>query len=409
MSTPLQRAARTAAVLALLGGAPALLTACGIGGGSGAPTPTIHLPPTVTALSANESLCDGNITVTVTGTNFKGATRASFGGTDGTNLLVQSDTQLTVTSPAHAAGLVDFTVTTPGGTSRISHKLRYAYRQLYLTDQNNNRIVRVDDMAGTGFVAFGTAGSGTGNFSQPTGLSVGRQGKIYVADTFNNRIVRIDDMQGNGFVSFGTNGSGTGQLALPSDVSLDSEDRVHVADTSNHRIVRMDNMQGNNFLAFGNQATVGSPLGVCLAARSRIFVPVHSPGVDNITRFDDMLGNNPTTYGTSGAGIGSFSTPSSVAVANDGKIYVADFGNNRIVRMDDVQGNGFVTYGSLGSSTGNFALPISVRPISSGQIFVCDQNNNRIVRIDDMAGTNFRAYKPTGAQALNFPSGIAIH
>jgi hypothetical protein len=38
-----------------------------------------------------------------------------------------SDTQITVTSPAHATGTVDVTVTTTGGTSATSVNDRFTY------------------------------------------------------------------------------------------------------------------------------------------------------------------------------------------------------------------------------------------------------------------------------------------
>jgi tripartite motif-containing protein 71 len=40
-----------------------------------------------------------------------------------------------------------------------------------------------------GFIAaFGTAGSGNGQFSSPRGLAVNATGTLYIADTGNNRI-----------------------------------------------------------------------------------------------------------------------------------------------------------------------------------------------------------------------------
>src|SRR5437899_12738395 len=44
--------------------------------------------------------------------------------------------------------------------------------------------------------------------------------KIYVADESNNRIVRMDDMTGAGWTPFGTSGSGPNQFNLPVRVFL---------------------------------------------------------------------------------------------------------------------------------------------------------------------------------------------
>ncbi|MEV4510246.1 IPT/TIG domain-containing protein [Dactylosporangium sp. NPDC049525] len=50
--------------------------------------------------------------VTITGTDFTGATTVTFGGVAATSLVVVSATQITATAPAHAAGAVDVVVTT---------------------------------------------------------------------------------------------------------------------------------------------------------------------------------------------------------------------------------------------------------------------------------------------------------
>ena len=54
--------------------------------------------------------------MTITGTGFTGATAVDFGTTAATGLTVVNDTTITADSPA-GTGIVDVTVTTPGGTS----------------------------------------------------------------------------------------------------------------------------------------------------------------------------------------------------------------------------------------------------------------------------------------------------
>lgn len=73
--------------------------------------------PSVTSLSPTGGPTLGGTTVTITGTNLSGATAVSFGSTPATSFAVDSATQITALAPAHTAGTVDVTVTTPGGTS----------------------------------------------------------------------------------------------------------------------------------------------------------------------------------------------------------------------------------------------------------------------------------------------------
>ncbi len=83
--------------------------------------------PGVTGVSPNAGDVAGGTTVIVTGCGFTGATAVKFGTTAGTGLTVDSSTQITITSPAHAAGAVDVTVTTPAGTSATSAADTYTF------------------------------------------------------------------------------------------------------------------------------------------------------------------------------------------------------------------------------------------------------------------------------------------
>ncbi|MBH0054920.1 IPT/TIG domain-containing protein [Salinibacterium sp. SWN139] len=71
--------------------------------------------PTVSAMSPDLGPIAGGTDVTITGTGFTGATGVTFDGDAGTSFSVVSDTEITVTSPAHAAGAVDVVVEHAGG------------------------------------------------------------------------------------------------------------------------------------------------------------------------------------------------------------------------------------------------------------------------------------------------------
>ena len=74
-------------------------------------------PPLVTAVSPSIGPRTGSTTVTLTGTHFTGTTGVEFGGVAGTGVIVQDDSHLLVTTPAHAVGHVDVTVTNAAGGS----------------------------------------------------------------------------------------------------------------------------------------------------------------------------------------------------------------------------------------------------------------------------------------------------
>jgi hypothetical protein len=74
--------------------------------------------PVITSVTPASGSTAGGTVVTITGFNFTGATVVAFEGTPGTNVSVNAGgTQITVTTPARAAGTADITVTTPAGTN----------------------------------------------------------------------------------------------------------------------------------------------------------------------------------------------------------------------------------------------------------------------------------------------------
>jgi hypothetical protein len=82
--------------------------------------------PVVIGLSPAMGAPSGGDTVTITGTGFTGATMVMFGTAMATTVSVDSDTEITATSPA-GTGTVDVTVTTPGGTSATGPADQFTY------------------------------------------------------------------------------------------------------------------------------------------------------------------------------------------------------------------------------------------------------------------------------------------
>ena len=84
--------------------------------------------PTIASISPTSGPVAGGTPVTITGSNFTGATKVLFGAVAASSFTVNSATQITAVSPAAAgSGTVDVTVTTPGGTSAISPADKFTY------------------------------------------------------------------------------------------------------------------------------------------------------------------------------------------------------------------------------------------------------------------------------------------
>lgn len=81
--------------------------------------------PIVLSLSPSSGNISGGTSVVIAGNNFTGATSVKFGTTAATNMIVNSNTQIHVTTPAHAAGTVSVSVTTSSGTNAANSLFTY--------------------------------------------------------------------------------------------------------------------------------------------------------------------------------------------------------------------------------------------------------------------------------------------
>jgi streptogramin lyase len=110
--------------------------------------------------------------------------------------------------------------------------------------------------------------------------------------------------------------------------------------------------------------------------------------------------------GERGTGLDVFDQPTSVAIAPNGSIFVAEghaptFGNSRIMHFDR-NGKFIKTFGRVGSGEGEFRSPHVIVFDSRGRLFVADRSNSR-VEIFDQDGKFLAAWKQFGR-----PSGIWI-
>lgn len=82
--------------------------------------------PTVTKLVPKTGAAAGGTAVTITGAGFSGATAVHFGAAAAAFTVTSSKT-ITAEAPAGTSGIVDVTVTTPGGTSTVVTADHYKY------------------------------------------------------------------------------------------------------------------------------------------------------------------------------------------------------------------------------------------------------------------------------------------
>ena len=87
---------------------------------------SIAATPTIASLSPATGPAAGGTSVIITGAHFAAATQVVFGGSNAASFVVDSDTQITATSPL-GTGTVDVRVTTAGGQSAIVPADQFTY------------------------------------------------------------------------------------------------------------------------------------------------------------------------------------------------------------------------------------------------------------------------------------------
>lgn len=255
---------------------------------------------------------------------------------------------------------------------------------------------------------WGESGNLNDEFGGPEGIAVDKQGNIWIADTNNHRIVKYNT-SGSFLFTFGGLGTGDGQLSSPNGITIDRQGNIWVADTNNNRVQKFTST--GQFLCSAGGLT--HPHGVAAHPTQNI-VFVANTGANAIVMIDSITCDNTGGWGSTGAADGQFNFPHDVAVDKTGRVYVADFNNNRI-QVFNSSGTFLRKWGVFGSgdsrftASPQFANPIGVEADMCGDIFVTDFNNRRIQKFTNN-GTFITTWGwlGSGNGQFNNPVGIAV-
>jgi uncharacterized repeat protein (TIGR01451 family) len=345
----------------------------------------------------------------------------------------------------------------------ISAELGYVFNvavdaggNLYVADENNNRVRKVDTsgtittFAGTGTCCYsGDGGPATSaRLAYPYGVALDTAGNLYIADTDDSRIRmvnaagKITTVAGNGV--FGSSGDGgaptSAQLADPQGVAADSSGNLYIADTGGARIRKVAGgiitTLAGGAINDGGMAVFGffnQPSGVARDNAGNTYIA--DTGNDRVRKVT-AAGAITTVAGTGApgfAGDGGAATaarlyaPQGLALDAAGNLYIADTSNYRVRKLDGagnistVAGNGSCcsTTGDGAAATGaRIGQPYGLAVDSAGDLYISDINNNVIRKVNasgiitTVAGAGSYGYSGDGGPAtrakLDGPYGLAV-
>jgi DNA-binding beta-propeller fold protein YncE len=239
----------------------------------------------------------------------------------------------------------------------------------YVVDSGNDRVQRFDP-DGAFVSAWGTTGSGNGQFDEPFGVVVGADGDVFVVDSGNDRVQRFDP-DGTFVSTFGTPGSGNGQFSAPSDIDVTSAGNLVVTDSLNSRVQELTPTG-----TFVRAWSAGfAAVGVATGQGDDVYVTRSL--VEDVRRFEPD-GSAPRTLAPPPGG---FDLPVAVDADPLGNVYVLNTGLGRVERFTptDVQD---LQFGTAGSGDGELDHPSGIAVDNGGRrILVADTGNDRVLEL----------------------------
>ncbi|ANY68485.1 hypothetical protein BBD42_19905 [Paenibacillus sp. BIHB 4019] len=272
---------------------------------------------------------------------------------------------------------------------------------IYVADTGNHRIQMLDVSTNSWSEwkkSGGGPGSELGEFRNPYGVAVNESGEVYAADSENHRIQKLDGTAGNwsnwGYVG-AVAGDGLGEFAGVTGVATDDEGNVYAADYNNHRIQKQDALTGtwSAWGKIGGGSGIGlgefeNPTGVAVDSNGNVYAADrYNHRIQRLDVGTGMWSQWGKAGGGQGSGPGEFEYPGSVAVDNDGNVYVADTNNFRIQKLEASTGTWRTVGGGIGrSAIGEFNYPFGVAVDRNKNIYVSDTDNHRIQKLDISKG-----------------------
>jgi DNA-binding beta-propeller fold protein YncE len=275
---------------------------------------------------------------------------------------------------------------------------------IVVPDEGNNR-VEIFNEQGEYLSQFGASGSGNGQFSQPRGAAVDAKGNIWVIDTGHNRVEKFNE-KGEYLSQFGSFGTGNGQFSTPKNLAVDGKGNVWVADSGNKRIQKF-NEKGEYQLQFSAGT---NPIGLAFDAAGNVWTA--NENETGAIEEHNEKGELVQSFATRGTGTGQVREPRRIAVDANGYIWVPDALNNR-VEVFNSKGEYVTKFGSFGSGSEQMNYPVGVDVDPRGNVWV-DDNNNRIdhwelpSQMPPAYSSNFGSFG-TGSGQFNQPTGVAFN
>ncbi len=163
--------------------------------------------------------------------------------------------------------------------------------------------------------------------------------------------------------------------------------------------------QGPHEFSFDDGSLVW-PTSIAIASNENVYVA--DEWVNRISIFNkdgDYLGKWEERPGS---GDGELNRPSGIAFDADDNLYVVDSGNNRVQKFTK-DGQFLTTWGTAGSGDGEFDMPWGIAIDREGDVYIADWRNDRIQKFTSDGHFLMKfGTSGSGEGEFNRPSGVAV-
>lgn len=260
---------------------------------------------------------------------------------------------------------------------------------------------RIAPLAGDGHRGLRDGPAAQARFDEPWGLVRGPDGSLFVADGgAANRIRRIaPDGTVHPFAGDAEGyADGHGAAAAfhtPSALAVDAHGTLYVADTGNHAIRRITpdgavtTLAGDGTAGFRDgaaaQARFHAPMGVAVDAGGRVFVADTWNDRIRVIEPDGQVrtlaGADRPGFHNGWGGQARFDTPTALAVAGDGTLWVADTGNRALRRIDPDGAVDTWRASPWEEDDVGFGRPLALAPTHDGHLYVAELSPGRVLQL----------------------------
>jgi DNA-binding beta-propeller fold protein YncE len=239
----------------------------------------------------------------------------------------------------------------------------------------------------------GAPGRASGLFETPRGMALDPAREVfYVVD----KTARVQRFGFDGLLQHSWQ-MPESSVGKPVGLTVAPDGRVFVADTHYHRIIVFD-ADGRELDRFGTFGTGPGefvyPTDIVFADDGTMYIAEYGTN-DRVQVFSET-GEWIRAIGTSGRGQGALARPQSIALSLDGsELFVADSCNHRI-SVFGIDGEWRRDLGRAGHERGEFNYPYGLHVLDDGSLLVCEYGGDRIQHLDPLDGVCLGIWGGTG-------------